>query len=168
MRGGGILWAGRIKETTMKTISLTKGYVALVDDEDFARLSRRNWGAMIKPNSVYAYSGRTHMHRYIMKPPVGVPVHHRNGNGLDNRRCNLVITTYQENNRQARKYKGTSRHKGVYWKKDVKRWQARISVDGLRFHLGNFIEEASAARAYNAAVLLHLGEGYPLNEVGAS
>ncbi len=38
----------------MKTISLTRGLVAIVDDEDFEFLSQWKWHAAKQPNTFYA------------------------------------------------------------------------------------------------------------------
>jgi hypothetical protein len=65
------------------------------------------------------------MHRMIMRPPKGMVVDHINGNGLDNRRCNLRICTRQENARNRRKHAdGKSRFLGVYLR--GKKWQAFV------------------------------------------
>lgn len=151
----------------MRKIPLTQGYFALVDDEDYAYLRRFSWYAIVKSNTVYAYNDHSRMHRVIMKPPGRMKVHHKNGDGLDNRKCNLVVTTQQENVRQAKKRAdATSQYKGVSWRIELQRWHARLYVDGKVHLLGNFDEESAAAAAYNTAVLKHLGEGYPLNLVG--
>jgi plasmid maintenance system killer protein len=42
----------------------------------------------------------------------------------------------------------TSRYKGVCWKKDAKKWVARIIVNDKREHLGYFMIEEEAAQAY--------------------
>lgn len=153
----------------MKKISLTKGYEAFVDDEDCAELEKVSWYASIKLNTVYAYNHHTPMQRVIMKAPKGSYVHHVNGNGLDNRKCNLIITTQQENIRKAKKRKNvTSIYKGVSWRRDSCKWHARISIDGDIYLLGDYQEETDAAIAYDIAVLKYWGEGYPLNIIGGS
>ena len=39
----------------MKTIELTQGYVALVDDEDFERVNAFKWYAQVNHKTVYAH-----------------------------------------------------------------------------------------------------------------
>ena len=86
-----------------------------------------------------------------MNPPKGMVIDHINHNGLDNRRENLRICTNAENQRNRGKQKNnTSGYKGVDWRKDHKKWRARINKDNKTIHIGyyNIIEEA--ARAYDA------------------
>jgi len=55
-------------------------------------------------------NNKTHiLHRILVKPGEGIPVHHINGMRSDNRRCNLFICSTQFNN--ANKTKSSNRHK---------------------------------------------------------
>ena len=89
----------------MKEIKLTKGKVAIVDDEDFERLNQGNWNF-----SSQGYAKRTIpfnipsvMHwEVIGKPSKGLQVDHINGDKLDNRRENLRICTHSENQQNRR------------------------------------------------------------------
>lgn len=66
-------------------------------------------------------------------------VDHINGNKLDNRPENLREASVTENNRNVGLRKDNSSGvKGVYWKKENKKWRAQIRVDGKRKHLGYF------------------------------
>ena len=77
---------------------------------------------------------------------------HRNHNGLDNRRDNLRICTHAQNqHNQNPQLNCSSMYKGVYWNKHNFRWQAQIKVNGQNKHLGVFISEIDAARAYDKA-----------------
>lgn len=51
------------------------------------------------PTAGYPYGRFTFMHRLILEPTSERVVHHRNGNGLDNRRCNLIALTQAEHQR---------------------------------------------------------------------
>lgn len=91
----------------MKTIPLTQGQVALVDDEDYEYLMQWKWCAAWNGNTYYAFRGgkKEHgkkrqmikMHRDLLDTPRGLEVDHLNGNGLDNRRCNIRNCTHKEN-----------------------------------------------------------------------
>lgn len=158
-------------------IPLTKGYFAIVDKEDAALVSAHKWCVQQykdKSRSTKIYAKRSYrgtqvtMHRFLLNPPKGVSIDHINGNGLDNRRRNLRLTNKQGNaaNRPKDRIKNaTSIYKGVYRNKTLKKWIARIQVGGKGIHLGVFVEETEAARAYNAAALLYFGDFACLNQL---
>jgi hypothetical protein len=83
-------------------IPLSKGYVALIDDEDAHRTQRHNWHARAAKNGVYAQgkvNGRgVRLHRFILEAPHGMLVDHINRDTLDCRRSNLRICTKSQNN----------------------------------------------------------------------
>src|SRR3972149_1771950 len=134
----------------MREITLTRGYVALVDDDDFSSLSTFKWFAKQNRDlAVYAarsVGSRTiWMHRIIMDAPTGILVDHINGNGLDNRRSNLRLATHRENcqNRRQRR-DSASRFKGVTFQNG--HWRMSIKVDG-KYTFREFLTESEAARA---------------------
>lgn len=160
-----------------RTIPLTQGYEAIVDDEDYATLSAHKWCIQQykdKNRSTKVYAKRSYnskqvtMHRFILSPPKGVSVDHINGNGLDNRRENLRLSTKQQNaaNRPKDRVKNaTSKYKGVYFNKATNKWIARIHVDGKGIHLGSFLDEKQAAAVYNEAAIKSFGEFACLNQL---
>lgn len=93
-------------------------------------------------------------------------IDHINGNGLDNRRCNLRICTSTTNNQNKRSRGGESKYKGVYRNKQVKTkvtWMACIQVNKKHIHLGSFNTEIEAAIAYDNAAIKYFGEFAKLN-----
>ncbi len=81
-------------------------------------------------------------------------VDHINGDGLDNRRCNLRVTSQKFNNRNARKRKkGTSIYKGVHFCEVTKKWKAQIQINKKKKSLGGYFTEKEAAEAYNEEAL---------------
>lgn len=151
----------------MKTIQLTQGKVALVDDADYAELSKYKWCAWRIGGNWYSKRGigtrksftQVYMHRVIMGALPGQQVDHINGDGLDNRRCNLRIATMAQNQANRRKSPGTSSaYKGVTLDTKKGGWIAYIKVRQKRIHLGHFADEVDAARAYDAAALKYFGE----------
>jgi len=78
------------------TVALTQGEQAIVDRDDLDRVVEHSWYAMRSGDRCYAASkvkgGVMLMHRFILDLGVdrdGFDVHHKNGDGLDNRRENL-------------------------------------------------------------------------------
>lgn len=159
-----------------KEIPLTKGKVALVDDEDFARVNQFKWHAICPKNRAWyaAHSSRDesnwkkrhiiYLHRFLMNPAKGQVIDHINGNGLDCRRSNMRICSIQENNRNSRPRR-TSQLKGLFFDKRTKTWRARIKDNGTSIFIGTFVTEKDAALAYNAKAKELFGEFARLNEV---
>lgn len=157
----------------MKELSLTHGRVALVDDEDYERLSAFVWQHAAKSDprfTGYAVryvtenkkTRRVWMHREVLGAPAGLEVDHINGNGLDNRRENLRLATRQQNARNRRPW-GASRYLGVTWLATEGCWKAQIKTAGRLAYLGRHRSEAVAAAAYDKAAMEHFGEFARLN-----
>jgi len=157
----------------MKQIPLTKGFFALVDDEDFEFLMQWKWFVSKKKNQFVAESRvgsplvRVKMHRFIMQlSDKKMCVDHINGESLDNRRSNLRICTHAQNLRNKRLSKNnTSGFKGVNWNKNSDKWEVRIKTDGKSKCVGYFKCLLTAAKAYNEAAKKYHGEFARLNEI---
>jgi hypothetical protein len=144
-----------------RTIALTRGLSAIVDEDDFEDLSRFMWQAVPYGTNVYASrhaknaEGRNStilMHRHLLGlEPGDRCVDHVDGNGLNNKRENLRIVSKKENawNRTRKAPGGSSRIKGV--SRDGLRWRARITKEGKTITLGTFDTEESAGAAYEKA-----------------
>lgn len=153
----------------MKEIVLANGGVALVDDEDFDKLSKFKWSAIYGRHTCYAkresqringVRGTTiRMHQEIMNTHNGEFIDHKDGNGLNNQKANLRFCTNQQNRMNSNSVKGsTSRFKGVTWRKDYKKWRGQIVKDGKHFHLGYHDSEIDAALAYNNKAIELFGD----------
>lgn len=159
----------------MKQIPLTRGKFSIVDDDVFEFLSQWKWlcttdGYAARQQHISYFNGKKKnklikMHNVIMNPPDGMEVDHRDPtNKLDNRRDNLRNCTGAQNRMNRRPFKGkVSEYKGVWWRKDRKRWVAEITIDGKKIQLGHFAREEDAAQAWNFAALEHHGEFARLN-----
>lgn len=157
----------------MKEIPLTKGYVAVVDDEDYEHLARYRWGVALPEGRPYAVRHQRHgagrrevvyMHRVIAGARPGRDVDHRNHDTLDNRRTNLRECEHRQNTYNARAQRGArSPYKGVSLEARTGAWVAYITVGGRRRFLGSFGDEQSAAVAYDDAARESFGEFAYLN-----
>lgn len=153
----------------MKTIPLTQGKVALVDDADFERVNQFKWSAKRGGDNWYAYrsagyvGGRQKqvtLHVFLF--PGHPRVDHKNGDGLNNQRHNLRPATHTQNMRNRRKRAiSSSQYKGVTRRKS--RWIAQIEILGKGMHLGVFDTEVAAARAYDTKARELFGEFSQLN-----
>jgi hypothetical protein len=133
----------------MKLIPLTQGKFAKVDDEDYEEVSKYKW--RFDRYAVREVNGTSFfMHRLINQTPKGLITDHINQDKLDNRRSNLRTCTKSNNSMNANNhkrdplaYKGISLFRG-------KVWEAYITFNYKRTHIGYFNTPEAAARAYDA------------------
>ena len=136
----------------------------MVSDEDFERVSKIRWSFVYVKGCNYAVGNGLLMHRFIMNCK-GI-IDHKDGNGLNNQRDNLRIVTHTQNMHNSRKNKiGTSRYKGVWFRKELGSWSSQIMHNGKRYQVGTFKDEETAALAYNAKAKELFGEFAYLNNV---
>lgn len=130
----------------------------IVDEQD-KHLLEKVWYVWRRANNVYAMRSEmnagkrkfTLLHRELLGiTDSRVLVDHVNGNGLDNRRCNLRICTPSENLRNRGKtarnqtgFKGVTLHRGKY--------RAQIKTSYKNRWLGDFDTALEAAAAYDKA-----------------
>jgi hypothetical protein len=152
----------------MREIHLANGRgVALVDDADYERVAQHRW---FLTNGYATRSGprvngrrkTEYMHTFLLGHRPGYTVDHKNRVKLDNRRENLRWATYsvQNSNRTVR---GTSRYRGVVWRKRNKKWEAYAQKDGKNAYLGQYAREEDAARAYDRKAIELYGSQAALN-----
>jgi hypothetical protein len=158
--------------TDFAVVPLSKGLQAVVDAADFEMMSSHAWFAARTRQSrdnFYAQrcgwiDGKPHlflMHRVLMRAPQGQQVDHINGDGLDNRRANLRVCTAAQNAANKIVRLGKSGFRGVFSRGDAH--FAYISKGNKSVYLGSFATAEEAARARDAAALLHYGEFAKLN-----
>ncbi len=159
----------------MVEIPVSKGYVALVDDEDAHLAELGSWIANPNWRTVYAMTTICHpgwkqkitLHRAVMGFGPGDPrIDHVNGNGLDCRRSNLRVVTHAENIRNMRVPRtNTSGFKGVIRQnqKTGRMWRAQLKTDGRTHGLGSYCTAEEAARAYDAEARKRFGAFAALN-----
>lgn len=154
----------------MREIPLTKGKVAIIDDEDYPKVSEYKWCY----STGYAVSRRIEggqkvillMHRLIMDAPKELVTDHINHDRLDNRRANLRLCTRHQNNcNMPMRSNNKSGYKGVYWRAARNKWQANVRYEGKEYYLGLFENLNEAALAYNAKATELFGEFAHLNVI---
>lgn len=155
----------------MKEIILSNGDVSYVDDCDYEKVRKFKWRP--SKNGKYARTdilkdGKWRcvlMHRLIMDiiENKDVIYDHIDRNGLNNTRNNLRIATKSDNTKNRSKHRGTSKYTGVSWHRN--KWIAHININGRTKHLGLFINEMDAAKAYNEAAILTGNCFYNLNTI---
>lgn len=155
----------------VKFVELSKGKVALVDDEDFERVNQYKWYAWEAGNSWYVSRNTARpnrkkvlLHRFILNIPEGVCIDHINGDGLDCRKENMRTCSHAENMRNRRTpCNNKSGYKGVYWYKKYQKWRASIKIGGTSKHIGYFDNVVEAAKAYDLAAKEYHGAFAKLN-----
>lgn len=160
-----------------------KGDSFIIDDDDYDLIKNYSW-TVSKNGYVSTWDKinkkRMGIHRIIMgvsntSYPI---VDHINRDPRDNRKCNLRLCTYAENNKNRKahgfsKYLGVAIHIGHYKYINTKGeltmykrkpgFVAQISIDGKVKNLGRFKTELEAAKVYNEAAKKHHGEFANLN-----
>lgn len=179
----------------MKLIELSKNgrkhkgkYSAMVDDEDYDFLMQWCWcvdGCGYVSRGINIGNGKTKnvkMHRLIMgvtNPKVKVD--HKFGNKFDNMKCNLRVSTNQQNcfnqckpiGQYTSIYKGVSIFSRLIKKEssngvkfhEYKRLRVAITINGKTKHIATFKigEDILAAKAYDEAAKKYFGEFAKLN-----
>lgn len=159
-----------VTSTGVVKIPLTQGLVALVDQADAQILNQFKWCATRRGATWYAVRG-TYLpdgRRTLMYMHTAITGYHRtdhvNGDGLDNRRCNLRAVTQAENMKNTRRpSNNSSGFKGVCWDRKRRIWRAYIKVSGHQRHLGYFPNPIDAAIAYDRAARRDFGEYAAVN-----
>lgn len=142
-------------------VPLTQGYEAVIDAEDAWLVEGWNWCVRKKAHCQYAVRmdyeeekpKQVPLHYHLRAQRSGYVIDHINGDGLDNRRCNLRYATREENlaNSPARKT-SKSGIKGVSQMKNG-RWRAVIRYRKKLYILGVFDTAEEAKAAYDAAAI---------------
>jgi len=157
----------------MKVLLLTRGFSALVDDDDYEWLSKWKWSTTImRTSGPYAIRGTRSgginknylMHREILINKYGrkkfnkrMLCDHIDGNGLNNCKSNLRIATKTQNNGYRGKSKNnTSGYIGVIFDRKAAKatpWRAEIVHKNKNLYIGRFSDPISAALARDKKAL---------------
>lgn len=155
-----------------KEIPLTKGHVALIDDDDYERVSQYKWtfdnnGYAVRKAGGHKNPKKIMLHRFILDAPAGFDVDHIDHDLLNNVRSNLRVCNRSQNNANRLSLAGsTSQYKGVSWNSKREYWQVYQTAYGKRRWLGHFQNEVEAALAYDDAAFAAFGDFARLNFPG--
>src|ERR1700693_2749312 len=156
----------------MRAVQLTRGHVAIVDDEHYERVMAAGpWLVHTRDHHVYAERVFTKRGGELQKQSMGnfilgitgagkTQANYKNRDALDNRMCNLRTCDLSQRSARARKYKlrTSSQFRGVSWDKRTRKWDARLCVRGKNLFLGLFTDEVEAATAWDKAARECWGE----------
>ena len=151
----------------VKQVELTKGYIALVDDEDYKEISKYIWHVSGEKDRPYAcrtvrengVKKTIRMHRQIALVEDTETIDHINHDTLDNRKTNLRACKKKENCRNISVGKNnTSGFTGVYFREKQNKWDVSIMVDGKGIHLGRFDKKEDAIKAREDAEIKYFKE----------
>jgi hypothetical protein len=138
---------------------------ATVDAADYEKVSKYAWFTRRQGRNVYAYCRKgakiVLMHRMLLRPRKGYVVDHIDGNGLNNRRCNLRVCTHEQNLANRRPGGNTSGFVGVY--RRGRKWMAGIGYRGTYFYLGFYDDPVEAAKARDRKAVEFNGQYAYLN-----
>ena len=140
-----------------------KNEIFLVDLDDFWRVRKYCW---CKNKQGYLLTRlkkgkNVLLSRYIMDCPDEMDVDHKNGTTslYDNRKENLRIATTEQNSQnRALHSNNKSGVTGVNWDKQKNKWQAYITVNKKRIHLGFFNDIENAIKVRKDAEDKYFGE----------
>ena len=164
----------------MELIIQTKSFgdkIVLIDDEDFDLIKDYVWHIQLDKGNYYARcntwkNGKRKspkIHRIIMGVADSPKPHidHINGNGLDNRKCNLRTATIAENSRNVGcNSRSVTGYKGVslYTKHRMAGYYAvRLRHDKKTYFGGYFKDPIEAAKKYDELAKKYHGEFAYLN-----
>lgn len=136
----------------MREIQLTRGKVALVDDEDFELVSKYKWKYLHNKGRNTGYAQHSElglMHRFLLQPPRELLIDHVDKDGLNNSRGNLRLATRSQNAMNRGKQRdNTSGYKGAYWDKRRGTWFSVTKINQKTIRIGDFPTALAAHEAY--------------------
>lgn len=142
----------------MTHIDVGSGCIALIDDEDFHRVSPYPWrirsdGYVQRTWMIHGGANYELLHRFITNAGQDEIVDHENTDRWDCRKENLRIATLSQNSANRSfpgPWKGIFEHEG--------KWKARIKINQQNIYLGSFQTPEEAAYAYDVAAKKLFGE----------
>ncbi len=125
-----------------------KDYTWYIDDKGYVRINIKN-----KPLRI---------HKVIMNNFDSDTIDHIDRNKKNNRKLNLRLATFQENNRnKAKTNRNTSGIVGVSWNEIRNKWDCSITKNYKTIHLGAFLDKNESIKTRLKAELKYFGKFAP-------
>ena len=147
---------GNVKRLKTKVKSKNNSYRTV--KERFLKLNTDDKGYFIVVLSVKNKCKTKKVHQlvaqeFLSHTPCGMKtvVDHIDNNKNNNKASNLQLISQRKNTSKDKK--GTSKYTGVSWFKRDEKWQSSIRINGKCRHLGYFISEIEASKAYENSIL---------------
>lgn len=101
---------------------------------------------------------KVYLHRWVTDAPDGMDVDHFDNDTLNNLRGNIRILEHAHNhqNRKGATKSNISKVRGVYWRRNKRKWVARYTLNGKSVYLGAFDTIAEAEKIVSAARAKHM------------
>jgi len=135
----------------VKSIFLQDGEEIFVDDEDYDRVNQNIWYKHYKGNTRYIHTRVGDERKDVLLTTFIKKGSFQKIKNNDFTKPNLT-TKGNRARWEKPKSNGSSKYKGVSWRKDCNKWTANITIEGKHKRLGVFKTEELAAKAYNKAV----------------
>lgn len=154
----------------MKSIPLSKGQIAMIDDEDYERVSEFKWYALWNKDTQSYYAARSaggrinkhieYLHRFIMQTPKGMICDHRNHNTLDDRKSNLRNCTPAQSSLNTRmSTRNTTGHRCITLRRNKYRVVIKADTKTIFDRVFPTLDEAIVFR--DKAIAKHHGDFAP-------
>mgnify|MGYP003543053875 FL=1 len=168
-----VLWAMNIFANQFKWIKTTCGKNIIFDDLDYEVLRQQNLFYANDRECVMAVwkskNGKrtvAPVAKLLLEADGNAIIHYKDKNPLNLKRNNIELVNVQtahfkqKKQKTANGIKPTSIYKGVSWSKFAKKWSAYIKLNYGKKHLGYYLIEEDAAKAYNKAAIENFGINY--------
>lgn len=139
-------------------------WISLVKDRKRAagvRADRKHWMGYYR----VSYLGKRYLaHRLAFffvtgRWPIGID--HKDRDKRNNKWSNLREANQHENGGNTKLCsRNTSGHRGVFWNKCAKKWEAQIKIRGRSTVIGRFESKEAASKAYTERAIEHFGSYY--------
>ena len=150
-------------------LTLKNGRTTKVDSDIAESLrGRKVWEGSTGRATIYADGKSELLYRFIMKAEKGEIVDHINGDVTDNRRCNLRIVTYSENNQNKHNFrKNKSGFRNVSIDKQSGLWRPSLYSQGKYLFRQRFRNPVIAALVIDRVIKKHIKVFGKLNFPGS-